>query len=65
MALATSPDRKEMTMRREPIQSYEDRPEEAHARGKRPRAIDARRRTTAIGAMIAAILLIVVLVLVL
>lgn len=51
-------------MEREPLHSYEDRPEETHARANRPRAIDARRKTL-VGATIAAILLIIVLVLVL
>lgn len=57
-------DREETAMEREPLHSYEDRPEETHARANRPRAIDARRNIL-VGATIAAILLIIVVVLVL
>jgi hypothetical protein len=58
------PDREETAMEREPLHSYGDRPEETHARANLPRAIDARRNIL-VGATIAAILLIIVLVLVL
>jgi hypothetical protein len=52
-------------MWREPTHSSEDRPQGTGTRGTGPRAIDARRRNTALATIIAAIVLIVVLVLVL
>lgn len=49
-------------MSREPLHTHEQPSAGSHARGNRPRAIDARRRrSTLIAAVIAAVVLIVVL----
>jgi hypothetical protein len=51
-------------MWREPLHTHQDPVDESHARGNRPRAIDARRRSALVTtAAVAALVVIVVLVL--
>jgi hypothetical protein len=61
MAFANIPQLQEIAMWREPLHSHQEPPEGVHTRGNRGRAIDARRRITVLGVMIAALLLVVLL----